>query len=129
MENYLGHDLGMTGARAVMGEKGRMLVVDFCGLTFNTPLVLLSGCVGFGEEYTRVIGFSNRDAGAVCLKGTTLAPRLGHPTHRIAETPAGMLNAIGLQNPGARSVVDDILPRLDFTAGLAHRRGLLRLQL
>jgi dihydroorotate dehydrogenase (NAD+) catalytic subunit len=62
-----------------------------------------------------VVGFSNRDAGAVCLKGTTPAPRLGHPAHRIAETPAGMLNAIGLQNPGARTVVDDILPRLDFT--------------
>ena len=98
-----------------MGEKSRMLAVDFCGLNFNTPLVLLSGCVGFGEEYTRVVGFSNHDAGAVCLKGTTLAPRLGHPAHRIAETPAGMLNAIGLQNPGARSVVDDILPRLDFS--------------
>ncbi|MDQ3773865.1 MAG: dihydroorotate dehydrogenase [Pseudomonadota bacterium] len=98
-----------------MGDGSRMLAVDFCGLEFNTPLVLLSGCVGFGEEYTRVVGFSNRDAGAVCLKGTTLAPRLGNPAHRIAETPAGMLNAIGLQNPGARTVVDDILPRLDFT--------------
>ncbi len=98
-----------------MGETSRMLAVDFCGLTFDTPLVLLSGCVGFGEEYTRVAGFSNRDAGAVCLKGTTLVPRLGHAPHRIAETPAGMLNAIGLQNPGARTVVEDILPRLDFT--------------
>jgi dihydroorotate dehydrogenase (NAD+) catalytic subunit len=92
-----------------------MLAVDFCGLTFNTPLVLLSGCVGFGEEYTRVEGFSNRDAGAVCLKGTTLEPRLGNPPHRIYETPAGMLNAIGLQNPGARAVVNEILPQLDFS--------------
>ncbi len=99
-----------------MAERaGGMLKVDFCGLAFSTPLVLLSGCVGFGEEYTRVVGFSNRDAGAVCLKGTTLAPRLGNPPHRIAETPAGMLNAIGLQNPGARAVVEDILPRLDFS--------------
>lgn len=80
-----------------------------------TPLVLLSGCVGFGEEYTRVDGFSNRDVGAVCLKGTTLAPRLGNPPHRVCETPQGMLNAIGLQNPGARHVVDEILPQLDFT--------------
>jgi dihydroorotate dehydrogenase (NAD+) catalytic subunit len=76
---------------------------------------LLSGCVGFGEEYTRVVGFSNRDVGAVCLKGTTLNPRLGNAPHRIAETPAGMLNAIGLQNPGAPAVVDRILPNLDFS--------------
>ncbi len=92
-----------------------LLAVDFCGLRFASPIVLLSGCVGFGEEYTRVAGFSNADAGAVCLKGTTLAGRLGNPSHRLAETPGGMLNAIGLQNPGARRVVDDILPALDFT--------------
>ena len=91
------------------------LAIDFCGLRFNTPLVLLSGCVGFGEEYTRVQGFSNRDAGAVCLKGTTLAPRPGNPPHRIAETWTGMLNSIGLQNPGARAVVADYLPKLDFS--------------
>ena len=84
-------------------------------MPFNTPLVLLSGCVGFGEEYTRVEGFSNRDAGAVCLKGTTLEPTLGNAPHRVWETPAGMLNSIGLQNPGSRSVIDEILPSLDFT--------------
>ncbi len=93
----------------------KMLAVDFCGMNFDTPLVLLSGCVGFGEEYTRVSGFSNRDAGAVCLKGTTVEPRLGNQPHRVCETPMGMLNAIGLQNPGARHVVDKILPNLDFT--------------
>jgi len=91
------------------------LALDFCGLSFRTPLVLLSGCVGFGEEYTRVAGFTNADAGALCLKGTTLAPRLGNPAHRVCETPSGMLNAIGLQNPGARAVVDEILPGLDFS--------------
>ena len=90
------------------------LALDFCGLPFTSPLVLLSGCVGFGEEYTRVQGFSHHDVGAVCLKGTTLKPRLGNPPHRVFETPAGMLNAIGLQNPGARHVVDKILPTLDF---------------
>ncbi len=83
-------------------------------MQFNTPLVLLSGCVGFGEEYTRVEGFSNRDVGAVCLKGTTLSPRLGNAPHRVWETPAGMLNSIGLQNPGSRHVVEKILPQLDF---------------
>jgi dihydroorotate dehydrogenase (NAD+) catalytic subunit len=90
------------------------LKTEFCGMAFDTPLVLLSGCVGFGEEYTRVKGFSNRDVGAVCLKGTTLEPRLGNQPHRVAETPMGMLNAIGLQNPGTRYVVNDILPALDF---------------
>jgi dihydroorotate dehydrogenase (NAD+) catalytic subunit len=77
--------------------------------------VLLSGCVGFGEEYTRVEGFSNRDAGAVVLKGTTLNPRLGNAPHRVYETPSGMLNAIGLQNPGTDHVVRRILPTLDFS--------------
>jgi dihydroorotate dehydrogenase (NAD+) catalytic subunit len=91
------------------------LAVDFCGLTFASPIVLLSGCVGFGEEYTRVQGFSNRDAGAIVLKGTTREPRLGNPPHRIAETAMGMLNAIGLQNPGVDKVVNDILPGLDFS--------------
>jgi len=92
----------------------QMLASEFCGMKFDTPLVLLSGCVGFGEEYTRVKGFSNRDVGAVCLKGTTLKPRLGNPPHRLAETPMGMLNSIGLQNPGTEYVVNQILPALDF---------------
>ncbi len=91
-----------------------VLSTDFCGLPFASPIVLLSGCVGFGEEYTRVKGFSNRDVGAVCLKGTTLEPRLGNPAHRVCETPGGMLNAIGLQNPGVDRVVAEILPKLDF---------------
>lgn len=96
-------------------EDQKRLAVDFCGMPFSTPLVLLSGCVGFGEEYTRVRGFSNRDVGAVCLKGTTGTARLGNSPHRIYETPAGMLNAIGLQNPGVDHVVDVILPQLDFS--------------
>jgi dihydroorotate dehydrogenase (NAD+) catalytic subunit len=91
------------------------LAVDFCGLKLASPIVLLSGCVGFGEEYTRVQGFSNRDVGAVVLKGTTGQPRLGNPPHRVYETPMGMLNAIGLQNPGAEQVVRGILPTLDFS--------------
>ncbi|HET7131419.1 MAG TPA: dihydroorotate dehydrogenase [Gammaproteobacteria bacterium] len=91
------------------------LAVQFCGLKLNSPIVLLSGCVGFGEEYTRIEGFSNADVGAIVLKGTTLAPRLGNPAHRVWETPSGMLNAIGLQNPGVDYVVKNILPELDFT--------------
>ena len=95
-------------------SQSNLLHVDFCGLSFDSPIVLLSGCVGFGEEYTRVEGFSNRDAGAVVLKGTTGEPRLGNPPHRVCETPMGMLNSIGLQNPGVDKVVDEILPGLDF---------------
>jgi dihydroorotate dehydrogenase (NAD+) catalytic subunit len=91
------------------------LSVDFCGLSLDSPIVLLSGCVGFGEEYTRIEGFSNRDVGAVVLKGTTREPRLGNNPHRIYETPMGMLNAIGLQNPGMDIVVEQILPELDFS--------------
>ena len=76
---------------------------------------MLSGCVGFGEEYTRIKGFSNTDVGAVCLKGTTLEARLGNAPHRVAETYMGMLNAIGLQNPGSATVVREYLPALDFS--------------
>ncbi len=88
--------------------------IEFCGLRLASPIVLLSGCVGFGEEYTRVEGFSNTEVGAIVLKGTTREPRLGNPAHRVYETPMGMLNAIGLQNPGVSTVVERILPTLDF---------------
>ena len=91
------------------------LQIEFCGLPMATPIVLLSGCVGFGEEYTRVEGFSHADVGAVCLKGTTGQARLGNPPHRVCETPGGMLNAIGLQNPGVDNVIAEILPGLDFS--------------
>jgi dihydroorotate dehydrogenase (NAD+) catalytic subunit len=107
-----GHVLNMAPAAP---DGNNPLATDFCGLPLESPIVLLSGCVGFGEEYTRVHGFSNRDAGAVVLKGTTLEPRLGNPPHRTCETPMGMLNAIGLQNPGVERVISEILPNLDFS--------------
>ncbi len=97
------------------GIPHKTLATEFCGMAMASPIVLLSGCVGFGEEYTRVEGFSNTDVGAVVLKGTTGDMRLGNPPHRVYETPDGMLNAIGLQNPGVDKVVDEILPGLDFT--------------
>src|ERR1700752_1158930 len=98
-----------------LGAGTSPLALKFCGLDFASPLVLLSGCVGFGEEYTRIEGFSNRDAGAIVLKGTTGKPRLGNPPHRVWEPAAGMLNAIGLQNPGVEHVVKSVLPQLDFS--------------
>jgi len=101
------------------------LSAQFAGLTLQTPIVLLSGCVGFGQEYTHIEGFSNKDIGAVILKGTTLEPRMGNAPHRVYETPSGMLNAIGLQNPGVRHVVDNILPNLphDVTQFWANANG------
>ncbi len=101
------------------------LSVSFAGLKLQTPLVLLSGCVGFGEEYTHIEGWDNRDIGAVILKGTTLESRMGNAPRRLYETPSGMLNAIGLQNPGARYVIDNILPNLphDETQFWANANG------
>jgi len=89
------------------------ITTEFLGLDLASPIVLLSGCVGFGDEYTRLEGFSNADIGGVVLKGTTLEPRLGNVPHRVYETPSGMLNSIGLQNPGAHEVVENILPSLE----------------
>jgi len=85
---------------------------EFVGLEMVSPIILLSGCVGFGDEYSRLEGFSNKVVGGVVLKGTTLEPRLGNTPHRVTETPSGMLNSIGLQNPGVSRVVNDILPGL-----------------
>ena len=89
------------------------ITTEFLGLNLASPIVLLSGCVGFGDEYTRLEGFSNADIGGAVLKGTTLEPRLGNAPHRVYETPSGMLNSIGLQNPGAHEVVENILPSLE----------------
>ncbi|NGZ07343.1 MAG: dihydroorotate dehydrogenase [Magnetococcales bacterium] len=86
------------------------LEVRLAGLTLANPVMLLSGCAGFGEELAMVEGFDFSRVGAICLKGTTLHPKEGNPPPRVAETPAGMLNAIGLQNPGARHVAEKILP-------------------
>ncbi len=74
-------------ASAPAGAPSAVLATRFCGLELASPIVLLSGCVGFGEEYTRVAGFSNRDVGAIVLKGTTGAARLGNPPHRSRKPP------------------------------------------
>jgi dihydroorotate dehydrogenase (NAD+) catalytic subunit len=88
------------------------LTINFAGIPLANPVVLLSGCVGFGEDLARLEGFDFSSIGALCLKGTTLTPRIGNPPPRVVETPGGMLNAIGLQNPGAKQVVQEILPRI-----------------
>jgi dihydroorotate dehydrogenase (NAD+) catalytic subunit len=101
--------------KCIIAPMHNNLKTKFCGMSLDSPIILLSGCVGFGEEYTRIQGFSNKDVGAICLKGTTLEPRLGNIPHRVCETPEGMINAIGLQNPGSDVVINDIMPRLDKT--------------
>jgi len=70
--------------------------------------MVASGCFGYGLEYARFVDI--QPLGAIVCKGTTLRPRAGNPTPRLAETPAGMLNAIGLQNPGVEAVIADYAP-------------------
>ena len=82
------------------------LTTSFCGLDLASPIVLLSGCVGFGEEYTRIEGFSNRDAGAIVLKGTTRAARLGNAPHRVCETSDGM--RLRLEDGGSKLLLDGV---------------------
>jgi len=88
------------------------LAVDLAGLAMRNPMIIGSGTFAYGEEFINVAGFKNEDIGAITLKGTTLEPREGNATPRVAESASGMLNSIGLQNPGADAVVRDILPRL-----------------
>src|SRR5882724_12089984 len=79
-------------------------------LTLKNPLIAASGCFGYGVEYADVVDLSS--LGAVVTKGLFLEARDGHPAPRIVETPAGMLNAIGLQGIGARRFVEEKLPEL-----------------
>ena len=79
-------------------------------LTLANPVLVASGTFGYGEEYAQYVDLSR--LGGVMVKGTTLRPRDGNPPPRIVETPAGMLNAIGLQNPGVDAVISDQLPFL-----------------
>ena len=77
------------------------LSVSLCGVALDNPLIPCSGTFGYGWELADV--FDLNSLGALVLKGTTVHPRFGNPQPRIAETPAGMLNAVGLQNPGMAS--------------------------
>jgi len=84
--------------------------VNVAGIEMKNPVTTASGTFGFGEEYSPYIDLSR--LGALVVKGTTLQPRQGNPGPRIAETPCGILNAIGLQNPGIETVTGEILPRI-----------------
>ncbi|MGB4139874.1 MAG: dihydroorotate dehydrogenase catalytic subunit, partial [Limnochordia bacterium] len=86
------------------------LSVEIAGLRLRSPVMPASGCFGFGREYAN--HYPLRLLGAVVTKAVTLKPRLGNPTPRVTETSAGMLNAIGLANPGVEHVVAHELPWL-----------------
>jgi dihydroorotate dehydrogenase (NAD+) catalytic subunit len=86
------------------------LSVSLCGIELSNPIIPASGTFGYGHEFA---GFYDLNIlGTFSMKGTTLSPRFGNPTPRIAEAPAGMLNAVGLQNPGVDAVIAEELPRL-----------------
>ncbi len=88
-----------------------MLNVKLPGLNLKNPIMPASGCFGFGREYSQFYDLSK--LGAIMIKATTVEPRFGNPTPRVAETSAGMLNAIGLQNPGLKRVVSEELTWLE----------------
>lgn len=96
----------------LMGTDKANLKVTIAGIEMKNPLMAASGTFGFGEDFIKVLDFNNEDLGAIVLKGTTLAPRQGNPPPRIVETPAGILNSIGLQNPGLEKVIKECLPKL-----------------
>ena len=85
-----------------------MLNVNIAGVAMKNPVIAASGTFGFGLEYADLLDLNN--VGAVAVKGLTLEPRDGNKGRRVAETPSGMLNAIGLENPGVDCFVRDILP-------------------
>lgn len=86
------------------------LAVTLGGIPLDNPIIPASGTFGFGCDYLAF--YDPNILGTIALKGTTLHPRYGNPTPRIAESPQGMLNAVGLQNPGVHAVIDEALPKL-----------------
>lgn len=86
------------------------LSVKIAGIDFDNPLIMASGTYGFGKEYSEYVDLN--ELGGISVKGLTLKERKGNPPPRIAETPAGILNSVGLQNPGVDAFIKDDLPFL-----------------
>ena len=84
--------------------------VNLCGIELSNPVIPASGTFGFGYEFAELYDINM--LGTFSFKGTTKDPRFGNPTPRIAETPNGMINAVGLQNPGVEKVISEELPKL-----------------
>ena len=93
-----------------MASVENRLAVDLCGIGLDNPVIPASGTFGYGREFAELYDIDI--LGTFSFKGTTKDPRLGNPTPRIAETPCGMLNAVGLQNPGVEKVISEELPDL-----------------
>ena len=85
--------------------------VNLCGITIDNPVIPASGTFGYGYEFAEL--YDINCLGTFSFKGTTLDPRFGNETPRIAECPSGMLNAVGLQNPGVDDVIKEELPKLE----------------
>ena len=88
--------------------------VHLCGITLDNPVIPASGTFGYGYEFADY--YDINCLGTMSIKGTTAQPRFGNPTPRIAECTAGMLNSVGLQNPGVEAVIRTELPRLEKLA-------------
>ena len=86
------------------------LSVNLCGIELDNPVIPASGTFGYGYEFAEL--YDINCLGTFSFKGTTLEPRFGNPTPRIAECTAGLINAVGLQNPGVDKVIAEELPRL-----------------
>ncbi len=86
------------------------LQVDLNGLVLHNPITVASGTFGFGREYAEYVDLNN--IGGIMVKGLTLKPRAGNPSPRVAETPMGMLNSVGLQNPGIEYFIENEIPFL-----------------
>ena len=86
------------------------LKVNLAGVTLKNPVITASGCCGYGREYDKLYPIER--LGGISVKGTTLQERQGNPPCRIAETPSGMLNSVGLQNPGVEAFLQNELPHL-----------------
>ena len=86
------------------------LTTSLCGIELDNPVIPASGTFGFGYEFAE--WYDINCLGTFSFKGTTKDPRFGNPTPRIAECPAGMINAVGLQNPGVERVIAEELPKL-----------------
>ncbi|HEM6504627.1 TPA: dihydroorotate dehydrogenase [Streptococcus suis] len=89
----------------------KRLAISLPGLDLKNPIIPASGCFGFGQEYADY--YDLNQLGSIMIKATTRHPRYGNATPRVAETPAGMLNAIGLQNPSVEAVLSEKLPWLE----------------
>lgn len=87
------------------------LEIEFLGKKFKNPVIPASGCFGFGYEFADI--YDINILGSICLKGTTLEERYGNPLPRIAECKEGLINSIGLQNPGVKKVIEEEIPKLE----------------